>query len=69
MTLLIVALMLVVVFGLIVVLGGHLGAVQTCTISTRELPNVAADIGTPDSNASDLNASDLNLSGRDRARR
>ena len=62
-------LILVVVFGLIVVIGGHLGAVQTCTINTRELPNVAADIGTPGINSPDLNASDLNSSGRDRARR
>ena len=60
LTLILIAiLILVVVFGLIVVLGDHFGDVETCTISTRELPNVAADIGTPDSTASD----------RDRARR
>ena len=37
-------LIVVVVLGLVIVLGEHIGPVETHHISTRELPNVAADL-------------------------
>ena len=48
-TLLIIALVLFIAPGLVVLIGDHLlSGIETRAISTRDLPNVAADLGTAD---------------------
>jgi hypothetical protein len=54
MSILITTLILVVVFGLAVLASGRFGQVETYSISTRELPNVAADLGTTDTDSAHL---------------
>jgi hypothetical protein len=41
---------------------------ETYSITTRELPNVAADIGTTDTSSSDIGTSDIGSSDTDPAR-
>ena len=48
MSILIITLILVVVSAWPSCSAGRFGQVETYSISTRELPNVAADLGTPD---------------------
>ena len=59
-TLLITGLCLFLIPGLAVLLGDHLfSGIETHSISTRELPNIAAELG----------VSDIGISDTDRARR
>ena len=51
---LIIALALTLVLGLAVLIARRFGQVETYSISTRELPNVAADLGTTDADRARL---------------